>query len=140
MTKVEGERRFAAPPQRVFDLLTDPEVIASAIPAVRGHSVIDPDHWQAKVKPPVPFAPGVTIRFEVLERRPPAHARLHAHGGGADVMSTFDLAPDGEGTSMHWQTESSSSASWRDSPGTVSTRWPSVRRLARSTPSSVGSS
>src|SRR6187397_231573 len=83
VTKVEGERRFAAPPQRVFDLLTDPDVIASAIPAVRGHTVTDADHWQAKVKPPLPFAPGVTIRFEVLDRRPPEHARLHAHGGGA---------------------------------------------------------
>ena len=99
MTRVEGERRFAAPPQRVFDLLTDPEVIASAIPAVRGHSVLDRDHWHAKVKPPLPFAPGVTIRFEVLDRR------LHAHGGGADVTSTFDLTPDGEGTLMRWQTE-----------------------------------
>src|SRR6476660_9869074 len=78
VTRVEGERRFAAPPQRVFDLLTDPEVIASAIPAVRGHSVIDQDHWQAKVKPPLPFAPGVTIRFEVLDRRPPEHAALRA--------------------------------------------------------------
>jgi len=105
VTRVEGERRFAAPPQRVFDLLTDPEVIASAIPAVRRHSVIDQDHWQAKVKPPLPFAPGVTIRFEVLDRRPPEHARLHAHGGGADVTSTFDLVPDGEGTLMRWQTE-----------------------------------
>jgi carbon monoxide dehydrogenase subunit G len=105
VTKVEGERRFDATPQRVYDLLTDPEVIASAIPAVRGHTVIDPDHWQAKVKPPLRFAPGVTIRFEVLDRRPPEHARLHAHGGGADVTSTFDLVADGDGTLMHWQTE-----------------------------------
>src|SRR3954467_8781669 len=105
VTRVDGERRFAAAPQRVFDLLTDPDVIASAIPAVRGHTVIDADHWQGKVKPPLPFAPGVTIRFEVLDRRPPEHARLHAHGGGADVMSTFDLAADGDGTLMRWQTE-----------------------------------
>ena len=105
MTKVEGVRRFAARPPRVFDLLTDPDVIASAIPGVRGHTVLDADHWHAKVKPPLLFAPGVTIRFEVLDRRPPEHARLHAHGGGADVTSTFDLTPDGEGTLMHWQTE-----------------------------------
>ena len=105
MTKVEGERRFAAPPQRVFELLTDPDVIASAIPAVRGHTVLDADHWHAKVKPPLPFAPSVTIRFEVLDRRPPEHARLHAHGGGADVTSTFDLEADGDATVMRWRTE-----------------------------------
>jgi carbon monoxide dehydrogenase subunit G len=102
---VEGERRFAAPPERVFDLLTDPDVIASAMPAMRGHTVIDADHWEAKVKPPLPLAPSLRIRFEVQERRPPWHAALHAHGGGADVQSTFDLEPDGEGTLMRWRTE-----------------------------------
>jgi carbon monoxide dehydrogenase subunit G len=105
VTVVEGKRRFAAPRERVFELLTSPEVIASAIPAVRGHSVIDSDHWQAKVKPPLPLAPAVTIRFEVLERRPPEHATLHAHGGGADVTSRFDLTADGDATVMAWRTE-----------------------------------
>jgi carbon monoxide dehydrogenase subunit G len=105
MAVVEGERRFAAAPERVFALLTDPDVVASAMPAVRGHSVIDADHWTAKVKPPLPFAPSLTIRFEVLDRREPAHAALHAHGGGADVTSTFDLKPDGDDTVMHWRTE-----------------------------------
>jgi carbon monoxide dehydrogenase subunit G len=105
MAVIEGERRFAAPPERVFELLTSPEVIASAIPAVRSHTVTDADHWEAKVKPPVPLAPSVTIRFEVLERHPPTHATLRARGGGADVSSTFDLAADGDGTEMHWRTE-----------------------------------
>ena len=105
MTVVEGQRRFAAPPERVFELLTAPDVIASAIPAVRGHRVLDADHWEAKVRPPLPLAPGVTIRFEVLERRPPEHAALHAHGGGADVTSRFDLSAVDGGTLMRWRTE-----------------------------------
>ncbi|HZQ16920.1 MAG TPA: SRPBCC domain-containing protein [Gaiellaceae bacterium] len=105
MTVVEGERRFAAPRERVFELLTSPDVIASALPAVRGHRVVDADHWEAKVKPPLPLAPAVTIRFEVLERRPPEHAALHAHGGGADVTSRFDLAADDGATVMRWRTD-----------------------------------
>jgi len=106
VTRVAGERRFAAEPERVFELLTDPAVIAAAIPSVRGHRVIDADHWEAKVRPPLRFAPSLTIRFEVIQRRPPEHAGLHAHGGGADVTSTFDLAADGEGsTLMQWQAE-----------------------------------
>jgi carbon monoxide dehydrogenase subunit G len=102
---VVGERTFAAPPERVFELLTSPDVIASAIPAVRSHSVEDADHWRVKVKPPLPLAPTVTIRLEVLDRRPPAHAALHAHGGGADVTSSFDLEAAGDGTLMRWRTE-----------------------------------
>src|SRR3954452_16132733 len=102
MTVVEGQRRFSAPPERVFALLTNPDVVASALPAVRGHSVVDEDHWSAKVKPPLPLAPSITIRFEVLDRRAPEHAALRAHGGGVDVTSTFDLTPDGTGTLMRY--------------------------------------
>jgi carbon monoxide dehydrogenase subunit G len=106
MTVVSGERRFAAPPARVFRLLTDPDVIAGAIPVIRRHTVIDADHWEAKVKPPLRFAPALTIHFEVLDRHEPTHAGLRAHGGGADVSSTFDLSADGNGGSlMRWRTE-----------------------------------
>ena len=105
MTVVDGERRFEAPRERVFELLTSPDVIASAMPAVRSHRVIDQDRWQAKVKPPLPLAPALTIRFEVLDRRAPEHARLHAHGGGADLGSTFDLTEENGATVMRWRTE-----------------------------------
>jgi carbon monoxide dehydrogenase subunit G len=105
VTVVEGERRFAAAPEQLFELLTRPEVIASAIPAVREHRVLDSDHWLAKVRPPLPFAPGVTVRFEVLERRPPEHAALHAHGPGTEVTSHFDLVAADGGTLMRWRTE-----------------------------------
>jgi carbon monoxide dehydrogenase subunit G len=105
VTVVEGQRRFAAARERVFELLTSPEVIAAAMPAVRSHVVVDADHWLAKVKPPLPLAPAITIRFEVLDRRPPERARLRAHGGGADVTSTFDLEADGDSTVMTWRTE-----------------------------------
>ena len=105
MTTVQGERRFAAPRERVFALLVDPEVIAAAMPAVRDVAVTDADHWQAKVKPPLPLAPSIAVRFEVVERRPPERASLRAHGGGADVLSTFDLSGEDDGTLMRWRTE-----------------------------------
>jgi carbon monoxide dehydrogenase subunit G len=105
VTVVSGEWRFAAPRERVFELLTSPDVIAAAMPAVKSHTVLDAEHWEARVKPPLPLAPAMKIRFEVLDRRPPEHAALHAHGAGADVTSTFDLAEDGGGTVMRWQTE-----------------------------------
>jgi carbon monoxide dehydrogenase subunit G len=105
MTVVTGERRFDAPPERVFSLLTDPEVIAGAMPGVRSHRVIDADHWEAKVKPPLPLFPALTMRMDVVERRPPTHAGLRAHARGIDIMSTFDLSPDGGGTVMRWRTE-----------------------------------
>lgn len=105
MTVVGGERQFAAPRARVFALLLDPNVVCSAIPAVRSHRVLDHDHFEAKVKVPVPLSPSVTVKFEIVERRPDEHARLRAHGGGANVQSTFDLAEHDGGTLMRWQAE-----------------------------------
>jgi carbon monoxide dehydrogenase subunit G len=106
MTVVSGERRFAAEPERVFELLVDPDVVVSALPAVRSHRALDGDRFEAKVKVPLPLAPSVTIHFEVLERRPPEHASVRAHGAGTDVRSAFDLAPDENGgTVMRWYTE-----------------------------------
>jgi carbon monoxide dehydrogenase subunit G len=105
VTSVQGERRFEAPRERVFELLTSPDVIAAAMPMVRSHTVLDADHWVAKVKPPLPLAPAITIHFEVQQRRPPEHAALRAHGGGADVLSTFDLEDEGGATLMRWHTE-----------------------------------
>ena len=57
------------------------------------------------MKLPLPLAPKLTIRFELVDQRPPQHAALRAHGGGADVASTFDLVADGDGTAMSWQAE-----------------------------------
>jgi uncharacterized protein len=105
MAVVTGERSFAAPPERVFAALIDPKVVVSAIPAVRDHVIVDDSHWEARVKLPVPLAPKLTVRFEVLERRPSEHASLRARGGGADVASTFELAPNGSGTAMTWRAE-----------------------------------
>jgi carbon monoxide dehydrogenase subunit G len=105
MTTVAGERTFAAPPERVFALLTDPDVIAGAMPGVRSHRVLDEDHWEAKVKLPLPLLPAVTVQMEVVERRPPTHAGLRAHSHVVQITSRFDLRPEGPGTAMRWQTE-----------------------------------
>lgn len=102
--QIAGERRFDAPPERVFAALTTPDVIAGSVPGVREPRVVDETHWVAKVKPPLPFAPSITIRFEVLDRRAPEHATLRAEGGGAHIDSTFELEPGADGgTRMRWR-------------------------------------
>lgn len=105
MTVVRGERRFDAPRERVFELLTSPDVVFAALPAVRSHRVVGDDRWEAKVKPPLPLAPAVKIRVEIVDKRPPERAELRAHGGGADVHSVFELADSEGGTLMRWHTD-----------------------------------
>jgi len=106
VTSIEGERVVDAPPERVFAALIDPHVVAAAIPVIRSHRETDDNHWEAKVKVPVPFAPSVTIRFEVVDRRPPEHASIRSDGIGAHVESSFDLEPDGNGgTHVRWRAQ-----------------------------------
>ena len=106
MTSVDGERVVDAPRERVFAALTNPDVVAAAVPVIRSHRELDDDHWEAKVKAPIPFAPSLTIRFIITQRRAPEHAAIQTHGGGAHVESSFDLEPDGDGrTRIRWRAE-----------------------------------
>jgi carbon monoxide dehydrogenase subunit G len=106
--RLEGKRDFSAPREAVFDALTDPELVAGSIPALEGLEVTDRDHWTASVK--VPIAPRLRVHFELLDRRPPEHARLYAHGrnfgGRATFDTSFDLAQHGNGrTAMRYDAQ-----------------------------------
>jgi carbon monoxide dehydrogenase subunit G len=108
--RINGERQIDAPRERVFAALTDPEVVMKTVPLVERCDVKDADHWDVIVKVPMPLAPSLKLSFEVLERRPPDHAKLSAAGGagmvgGADVVSTFDLTEQAGGTLVRFAAE-----------------------------------
>jgi carbon monoxide dehydrogenase subunit G len=106
--RIEGERRFDAPPEAVFHALTDPDEMADAFSAVERIEA-DGGEWTVTVRPPFPggFRLRFSVRFEDL--REPEHARLMAWGkslgGRISVDSAFDLQPDGAGTFMRWSAE-----------------------------------
>jgi carbon monoxide dehydrogenase subunit G len=105
---IEGERRFSAPPDRVYEALTDPDRLGAAFSAIERVDVEGND-WTVLVRPPVPG--GFRLKFSVRleELREPEHARLRAWGkslaGRISVDSSFDLEPDGTGTLMRWSAE-----------------------------------
>lgn len=105
---IEGERRFAAPPDRVYEALTDPDRLGAAFKAIERVDV-EGDEWTVLVRPPGPG--GFRLKFSVRleELREPEHARLRAWGkslaGRISVDSSFDLEPDGTGTLMRWSAE-----------------------------------
>ncbi len=107
--RVEGERVVAATREEVFAALTDPEVVAETIPFVERCDVRDGDHWALVVKPPLPLARSLRLAFEVVEKRPPAFARLHAAGGGlaggAEVDSSFELEQRQGGTLVRFRAD-----------------------------------
>ena len=107
--RIEGERLIDAPRERVYQALTDPEVVAATVPLVESCEVRDADHWELVVRVPLPMAPTLKLAFAVVERRAPEYARLKSSGGGliggADVESRFDLTEEGAGTRVKFVAE-----------------------------------
>jgi carbon monoxide dehydrogenase subunit G len=107
--RVEGERFIEAPRERVFAALTDPATVLGTVPLVERFDRKDEDHWDVVFKIPLPMMPSLKLSFEVLEKRPPEHAKLRAKGGsmvgGADVISSFDLKEQSGGTLVRFHAE-----------------------------------
>jgi uncharacterized protein len=108
--KVEGTRSYAAPRERVWEVLNDPAEMAGLMPGVESFELLDDTHWKAKVK--VPLGLGslrMSIDFEKAESRPPEHARLQAKGKGVGAIMSmetqFHLSEDGGGTAMRWEAD-----------------------------------
>jgi carbon monoxide dehydrogenase subunit G len=103
--RIEGTKRFAAPPERVWDALVDPELLADFLPGIESLEVHDESHWSAGMR--LPHSPlSLTLEFELRDRRRPDHALLHAHGkrlgASAKVDTSFDLQAADGATDMAW--------------------------------------
>jgi carbon monoxide dehydrogenase subunit G len=108
--RLEGERRFEAPRDTVWQVLNDPASMAKTMPGVESFDVQDDRHWKAHVK--IPLGLGgmrMSVSFEKLEEREPEFAKLHAKGDGVGAIMNMDTAfhlseADG-GTSMRWEAD-----------------------------------
>lgn len=105
-----GEERFAAPPERVFDLLTDLDQLAATVPDLVSAEKADDRTLQCVVRPGFSFLRG-TLRVTILlgEVQRPASAAMHvaAKGIGTQigVESRVHLAVDSAGTKLTWTAE-----------------------------------
>ena len=105
--RVEGEKRFEAPRDTVWEVLNSPESMAKTMPGVEGFEIHDDRHWTAKVK--IPLGLGglrMKINFEKVEERAPEFARLSAKGEGVgaimNMQTSFELFEADGGTNMKW--------------------------------------
>lgn len=103
--RIGGTKRFAAPRERVWDALVDPELLVGFLPGVRELDVRDEAHWRAVMK--LPMSPvSLPLDFELRERDRPVRAVLDARGkrfgARAHASTSFDLAVDDGATRMDW--------------------------------------
>ena len=99
-----GERRIAAPRERVWEALNDPEVLRAAIPGCQSLERIGENALQATAAVKIgPIAARFTGKVNLLDLDPPNSYRIEGEGQGgvagfAKGGAVVRLAADGAGT------------------------------------------
>jgi uncharacterized protein len=101
--KIEGTYQISAPRERVFQKLTDPEVLRRCLPGCEKLEKIDENTYALTIRAGVGSIKGVfngTVRMEEL--RPPDHYRLLVEGKGTPGFlkgsGSLDLEQRDDGT------------------------------------------
>lgn len=104
---IEGTHKVEAPQDRVFAALVDPAVLQKCIPGCEQMEKTGENQYQAKLTVGVGPVKGVfsaTVSLEEITA--PSHYKLVVDGKGQPGFvkgtGTLDLAPEGDGTSVHF--------------------------------------
>ena len=108
--EIKGEYEFQGPRALLYELLLDPDVLASALPGVERFEEVAPDTYESTMRVGIASVRGTyTGRIEVLEQSPPESYRLRIDGagkpGGARADARVELVKTGSGTTMHYRAE-----------------------------------
>jgi len=109
--RFEGTVQIAAPRDRVWAFVIDPNQVGQCGPGVERIEVIDETHFKAAAKVGIGFISAkFNVDMEFAETQPPDRAVIKAHGqapgSAVDAVAEMRLS-DGEagGTIMHWQAD-----------------------------------
>jgi carbon monoxide dehydrogenase subunit G len=108
--KVDGSYTFAAPRQKVWDLLQDPEVLVGCIPGCKSFEPSGDDAYEVELRMGVgPVVGSYKASVEIGDKSPPDSYRLTVRGGGA--MGTargealLSFVEEGDGTTVEIEAE-----------------------------------
>jgi carbon monoxide dehydrogenase subunit G len=108
--RFEGTTDIAAPRDRVWAFVTDPNQVGQCGPGVESIEVIDPTHFKAAAKVGIGF---ISVRFVVNmafeEMTAPEAATIKAHGqapgSAVDATARMRLSDHDGGTRMDWDAD-----------------------------------
>src|SRR5256885_14992073 len=92
--RFEGTVEIAAPRDRVWTFVIDPNQVGRCGPGVESIDVIDPTHFNASAKVGVGFISArFNVELELTELDPPDRAVINAHGQapGSAVDATAEM-------------------------------------------------
>src|SRR6266480_4650795 len=101
--KVEGVYTFPGQPQKVWEVLLNPDSLRACIPGVESLTETSPDHWDAVMKVGVAAIKGTYKgKVAIVDKQPPTQYTLQIEGSGGPGFvkgtAVVTLAPDGAGT------------------------------------------
>jgi len=109
--RFEGSVEIAAPRDRVWAYVTDPNQVGQCGPGVESIEVIDDTHFKAAAKVGIGFISArFLVNMEFAELTEPDHATIKAHGqapgSAVDAVAQMRLSDGAEGgTVMDWEAD-----------------------------------
>ncbi len=102
-----GEETFAAPPEKLYGLLTDLDAMAATIPDLESSEKVDDNTLKCVVRPGFSFLRGkMKLSISLGETTPPERAAMNVAasgiGVGMDIVSQLDISPEGDGSRLKW--------------------------------------
>jgi carbon monoxide dehydrogenase subunit G len=112
IVQFDGTVNIEAPREKVWEFLTDPNLVSQCAPGLKSVEVIEPDKKFRAVAGVGIGSVKVTFETDVewVEVDAPNYAKMKAHGkapgSGVDINSTMNLSdgPDGS-TEMQWSAD-----------------------------------
>jgi uncharacterized protein len=95
--RLEGTIEIAAPHDRVWAFVTDPNEVAHCGPGIESVDVVDATHFNANARVGIGFiSAGFSVELEFTELEPPNRAVIKAHGqapgSAADATAEMRLS------------------------------------------------
>jgi carbon monoxide dehydrogenase subunit G len=81
--KISGSYTLSLPPERAYQIMQDPEILARAIPGCESLEKIGPDEYRMKMKMALASLSGAFEgKVRIMEQTPPTSFRLVVEGSG----------------------------------------------------------
>jgi carbon monoxide dehydrogenase subunit G len=106
--KLSGSSTLAVPPERAYEMMQDPEVLARAMPGCESLESIGPDEYRMKMKLAMASISGAFDgKVRITDKQPPTGFKLIVEGTGKIGFmkgeGLLKLSPAGEGTEITYE-------------------------------------
>ena len=108
--ELTGEHTFAAPRERVWEFMLDPEVLRGCLPGCEKLELVGPDEYTATMKIGVAMVRGTfTGRVKISDKQEPERYRMLVEGKGTQGQvsgeGSLELIAEGERTRVRYAGE-----------------------------------